>query len=199
MPIYGSGRFANVNSPSSYEPYVSLIVERFVLQRGLTHPRLLDFGGTNAFQSRAAALLPDGSDLRTVNIDPGANPTYRSLAEVPGDFQPDLILVFGVIEYFRAPDLLGLLRDFLARLAPNGVLLISETDPEWPVGVIHRLDNALTSVLFGKRIEHWNQQDVTNLLREAGYQAIRLHRDLVPMTVFNPLNRVWVMSAERPG
>lgn len=199
MPVYGSGRFANVNSPSSYELYVSRIVDRFVQQRGLTQPRILDFGGTNAFRARAAALLPPGTVLRTVNIDPGAHADYRDLAEVPLDFCPDLIMVFGVIEYFRTPgsSLVELLRDFHRRLAPHGVLLISETDPEWPAAFIHQIDNALASVLYGKRIEHWKRSDVEDLLREAGYQNIKLHADLVPTTLLNLLNRVWVVSAER--
>jgi hypothetical protein len=195
MPIYGSGRFANVNSPSSYEPFVSRIVDLFVIERGLTRPLILDFGGTNAFRTRAASRLPRNTDLRTVNIDPSADPTYRTLAEVPLSFRPNLIMVFGVIEYFRTPDadLFTLLTDFHRRLAPSGVLLISETDPEWPVALVHSIDNALTSILFGKRIEHWNQGDVKELLINTGYHDIKSHPDLVPMAL---LNRVWVMSAE---
>jgi len=195
MPIYGSGRFANVNSPSSYALYASRIVDRFIIDRRLTHPRILDFGGTNAFRASAAPRLPRETDLRTVNIDPSANPTYRNLADVPIDFRPNLIMVFGVIEYFRTPasSLAELLNDFHGRLAPHGVLLISETDPEWPVAFIHTIDNALTSILFGKRIEHWKQGDVSDLLTNAGYQDVRPHPDLVPLSL---LNRVWVLSAE---
>lgn len=192
--------FANLNSPTSSDRHVRLIVDKFILRRwrAVMELRILDDGGTHAFRDRAKDLLPPGTKLCIVNPALGIDAAYRELSQVPKDFNAHLIMAFGVIEYYATAEALsGLLQQLFQLLAPRGVLLISETDPErgvgaWFGGVGHAIDSVLTG------LHHWRSGDVTKLLQQLGYADVQLQPELVP-NVLGGINPVWVMSAERPG
>ncbi len=95
------------------------------LARAILRPgvRILDVGaGRSGRGTRLAACVPDGTCV-SVDPDPRSGAPHREISSVPGTF--DLALCLEVIEHLALEEGLDLLREIRARLAPEGVLVLS--------------------------------------------------------------------------
>ena len=190
MPL-GSAAIFNAGSPSSYADTVAAICREFIDVLPGQRARVLDFGGTGAFESRARTAKQ--LEVARVNLDPAVRPHFASVQEVPVRPPFDFAMAFGVIEFLNADDLRSVLSDIRARLTAGAALLIAELDPE--AGVFGRLNSALTRAASGGKIRYWPAGELRTQLEQAGYSRPRDRPDLRPASLLASLSTYYCVEA----
>jgi len=187
----GSAAIFNAGSPSSYAETVAAICREFIDVLPGNRVRVLDFGGTGAFESRAQTTKR--LEVVRVNLDPAVRPHFASVQDVPVATPFDFAMAFGVVEFLNAEALRSVLSDIRARLATGAALLVAELDPE--AGLFGRLNALLTGATSGGRIRYWPAVELRAQLEQTGYSRLRDRPDLRPTSLLASLSTYYCVEA----